>query len=68
MNNRSYTERLLRVETDYFVAGAVWQKINCYWTCTAAAPILRWMKGRSPQQAAAALLKMGANYQWLDSI
>lgn len=53
------------METDYFVAGAVWEKIGGAWSCTHAAPILRWMKGRSPQQVSAALLKMGADYQFL---
>lgn len=59
-------ERLLRVSTQYFTAGAVWQKISGAWSCTHAAPILHWMKGINPDQAKLALLKMGAHYQFLD--
>lgn len=58
-------EQLLRVETDYFVAGAVWKKIAGAWSCTQAAPIIRWMKGRTPEQVKLALLNKGAYYQWL---
>jgi hypothetical protein len=57
--------KLLRVETDYFVAGALWEKIGGCWSCTKAAPIIKWMRGRSAQQVAAALEKMGADYQFL---
>ena len=60
-----HPRKLLRVQTDYFTAGALWEKIGGLWSCTRAAPILHWMKGRSPSQSAAALEKMGAHYQFL---
>ena len=58
-------ERLLRVVTDYFCAGAVWKKIGGFWECVLTAPILHWMKGMSPLDAKVALLKMGAQFEWL---
>jgi hypothetical protein len=57
--------RLLRVETDYFVAGAVWEKIGGAWSCVHAAPILRWMKGKNSDEAKLALLRMGAKYDFI---
>jgi len=59
--------RLLRVTTDYFCAGAVWEKIGPCWSCFRTAPILKWMRGMNPDQAKLALLKMGARYEFLDS-
>jgi len=56
---------LLRVQTDYFVAGAVWEKIGGVWSCVKAAPIIKWLRGMNPNQAKIALLKMGAHYQFL---
>lgn len=58
-------ELLLRVETDYFVAGAVYQKIGGAWSCVHAAPILHWLKGMNPDHAKLALLRMNAQYEFL---
>lgn len=58
--------RLLRVTTDYFCAGAIWKKISGVWSCINAAPILKWMVGMNSDKAKLALLKMGANYEFLD--
>jgi len=66
--NLPCSKQLLRVETDYFVAGAIWEKIDGAWSCTHAAPIIYWMKSRSPQQTAAALEKMGAHYQFTPAV
>ncbi len=60
--------RLLRVETDYFCAGAVWRKIFNVWSCYKVAPILHWMKRMNPDQAKIALLKMGAKFEWLTPV
>jgi len=62
-----HSEKLLRVVTDHFVAGAVYEKISGVWSCTLAAPIIHWLKGLNLSQAKIALLKMGADYQFLDS-
>lgn len=56
---------LLRVETNYFVAGAVWQKIYGVWSCIKAAPMLHWMVGKDRDTVKLALAKMGARYEWV---
>src|SRR6185503_1284402 len=58
--------RLLKIQTEYFRAGAVWKKVYGIWSCTSAAPIVRWMKGKSKEQVHLELLKMGAVFQWVD--
>lgn len=62
----SSPEKLLRVETDYFVAGAVYQKIYGVWSCVLAAPILSWLKGKNTDQAKLDLLKMNASWSWIN--
>lgn len=57
--------KLLRIETDYFVAAAVYEKGFAGWRCVEAAPIVRWLLKKSPQQAKIDLLKMGAKTQWI---
>jgi len=56
---------LLRVRSDYFVAGALFEKLYGVWACVKAAPILHWMVGKSPLDIKFALLKMGASFQWI---
>ncbi len=58
-------ERLLRVRTDYFCAGAVWRKTAGVWSCILAAPIIKWMIGMNPNTAKLALLKMDAQFEWI---
>lgn len=53
-------DRLLRVETEYFVAGAIFHGPKC----VHAAPILNWMRVKTPAQIHTALLKMGARWSW----
>ena len=55
---------LLSVQTDYFRAGSVWEKIYGIWSCTRSSRILRWMVGMNQTEAGLALAKMGAAYQW----
>ena len=57
--------RLLRVETEYFVAGAVFERVAREWSCTRAAPIIDWMVGKYPGETKLALLRMDARWQWL---
>lgn len=57
--------RLLRVSTNYFVAGAIFKRTNGVWGCAHAAPIIGWMKRKSPDQIKLSLLKMGADYEWI---
>lgn len=59
------SQLLLRVSTEYFVAGSIWQKIGGIWSCLKAAPILRWMVGMNRDRAKLALLKMDAQYEWI---
>jgi hypothetical protein len=55
----------LRVETPYFVAGAIFEKIYGVWSCVKAAPEIAWMTGKSPKEIHLGLLKMEADYDWL---
>jgi hypothetical protein len=52
----------LRVQTEFFTAGAVWQKIYGIWSCTSAAPKIRWLQGMNPAQAKLALERMNASF------
>jgi len=56
--------RLLKVQSEDFRAGAVWEKVNGVWSCISTATILHWMKGMAKDQAAINLLKMGARWHW----
>jgi hypothetical protein len=58
------SERTLRVETEYFIAEAVWRKIYGVWSCFQASKVIRWMVGQREQEAKVALLKMGAKWEW----
>ena len=58
--------KLLRVVTEHFVAGAEWRKVYGAWSCVRAAPILRWMAGMNRDQAKVALLRMGAQWEWIE--
>lgn len=69
MTNRLHpTRKLLRVQSEFFVAGAVWMKIYGVWSCIHASHVLRWMRGLTPMKAEAALLKMDARWQWLPAV
>lgn len=58
-------ERLLRVEAPHFVAGAVWVPVGGVWSCTEAAPILKWMVGKPPAEVKAYLTRKGWSWEWL---
>lgn len=57
--------RLLRVVSHYFVAGAIWEKTDDQWKCIRAAPIIKWMVGKSPEFVADYIKKKKWDYQWL---
>ncbi len=59
--------RLLRVQNDYFTAGAVWEKIGGFWSCTKPAPIIGWMRGKTPDAAKFELLRLGCSFEWLNT-
>lgn len=59
------SSKLLRVQTGYFTAGAVWKRIHGIWSCVETAPILKWMRGMDSGQAKLALLKMHATFEWV---
>lgn len=58
-------ERLLRVKNEYFDCQAIWRKKEGVWTCVSAAPIIRWMVGKTPAEAKIELVKRGCSYEWL---
>ena len=57
--------RLLRVEGPHFVAGAIWGKEDQTWLCFHAAPILRWMVGKTADEVKHLRGKPGWNLEWL---
>jgi len=59
-------EKLLRVVAPKFVAGAIWRKENGIWRCVDAAPIIKWMIGKSAEQVADYLKKKqpGWTHSW----
>jgi hypothetical protein len=57
--------RLLVVDAPHFYAGAVWQRVNDAWQCIEAAPILKWMRGKSAAQTGDYLKRKGWAYQWV---
>jgi len=60
------TERILRVVAPHFVAGAVWVKEYGQWKCSdRVAPIIKWMRLKTPDQIVRYLKKKGWEYQWL---
>jgi hypothetical protein len=56
--------RLLHVTAPHFCAGAVWQHLRTGWTCIEAAPILKWMIGKSPLETHLYLQRKGWKYEW----
>lgn len=61
----SRRERLLRVEAPHFVAASVWrQDESGVWRCTLAAPILAWMKSKTPGQVREYLESKGWRWTW----
>jgi len=63
--NMQSPERLLRVTSPKFCAGAVWVKRDGVWRCTESAPILSWMRRKSPEEARAILDRYGWAWEWV---
>ena len=57
--------RLLRVQNDYFTAGAIWLRTDGVWSCIDAAPIIAWMRRTPFDQIKNELLKRGCSWEWL---
>lgn len=57
--------RLMRVTTEYFTAGVIWQTNSGIWSIARVAPILQWMAPMTIQQAHLALIKLDAKYEWI---
>lgn len=58
-------ERVLRVEAPHFVAGAVWVLEGERWRCVTAAPILRWMINKPPDEVKKYLSRRGWGWAFL---
>lgn len=58
-------ERVMRCWNKYWVAGAIWRRKEGIWGCKEAAPIIRWMVGKSPEEAKLELLKRGCEWEWI---
>lgn len=58
--------RVLRVSAARFVAGAVWIRTDDGWRCERAAPIIKWMRGMTPEAARKRLNEAGFSWEWID--
>lgn len=58
-------EILLRVTAPHFVAGVVFTKASGHWEITNVAPILQWMRDRSPREIEKYITSKGWEYQWI---
>lgn len=56
---------LLRCWNDFWVAGAVWRRVEGQWVCERCAPIIRWMAKLSPVAAKMELLRRGCSWSWI---
>jgi len=64
----SQNTRLLRVQNEYFTAGAVWNKSFGLWSCIQSAPIIRWMRVKTPTEAKMELRRLGCSFEWVESL
>ena len=55
------TEYILRVVAPHYCAGAIFIDGKC----VKAAPIIKWMVGKPPQETKRYLLKKGYKYEWI---
>lgn len=60
--------KTLRVSTEFFAATAKFEKRYGAWACCSANHPLGWMVGKSMSQIQVALLKMGAQFDWVSAI
>jgi hypothetical protein len=59
---------VLHIKTEFYEAVAKWKKIYGIWSCIEAMKEVRWMKGMSKERAQLELLKLGATWEWKDSL
>jgi len=57
---------LLRITSNYFVAGCVWEK-NLFgvWECIEAAPIIKYFRGMASAEVKAYIKRKKWEYEWL---
>lgn len=61
----------MRVTAPHFVAGALWRRSRSddgppgQWTCTKAAPIIKWMVGKRLTQVWASITRNGWGVEWV---
>ena len=59
---------ILQVDAPHFCAGSLWRKeTNGSWACYHAAPIIRWMIGKSAVETKNYLEKKGWTHQWIST-
>ncbi len=56
--------KLLEVSNEYFTASAVWTRRDNVWSCTAASPILSWMKTTPYDKVQVELLRRSCKWFW----
>ncbi len=59
------TETTLRVQNDYFTAGATFRRKDGVWSVTQCAPILNWLRKTAFPSIKTELLKRGCSWEWL---
>jgi hypothetical protein len=59
-------ELLLWIDGGHYFAGAIWRKHEAAYRCIAAAPILKWMRGRDANdRELIAYVKKQKAYGWM---
>ena len=55
----------LKARNEFFVASAIWKRINGLWVCVEASPKLEWMKKLDPGAAKLGLARRGYAWEWI---
>ena len=62
-------EKLLYVDAPHFCAGALWRHNGVEFVCTAqVAPIIEWMRYKSPEEVSRYLRSKGWRFYWSDPL
>lgn len=59
------THLILRVQNEYFTAGAEFHRRDGVWSCIQAAPIIAWLKHTPFCSIKTEFLKRGCSWEWL---
>jgi hypothetical protein len=57
--------KTLKARNEFFVASALWKRLNGLWICVEASPKLEWMKKLDPGTAKLELARRGCSWEWL---